>query len=207
MPSLCFQELLSDLIELLCHIPGMLLVLHHLLLLLLHLLLPFHFPPLMMIKLLPFHLPKIIPLSTLQQLLILKDNNSKKYHHQIKDNPNNPNSQSESPPLHAQQIPSCIPRHSAHLQKQSIPGNHATALLTEYSSIHNMHDLLPADFSFDNSPSLDDVLAMLIDGSIEPTIDPDNDPLWAQAIASDKHEYWIAGGCNELKSLCSCSLL
>lgn len=70
-----------------------------------------------------------------------------------------------------------------------------------------MHDLLPADFSFDNSPSLDDVLAMLIDGSIEPTIDPDNDPLWAQAIASDKHEYWIAGGCNELKSLCSCSLL
>lgn len=49
--------------------------------------------------------------------------------------------------------------------------------------------------------SIDEVLAALTNGSIKPTVDPDNEPLWAQAIASNEQEYWIAGGCNELKSL------
>lgn len=45
------------------------------------------------------------------------------------------------------------------------------------------------------------MLAALTNGSIKPTVDPDNEPLWAQAIASNEQEYWIAGGHNELKSL------
>ena len=39
------------------------------------------------------------------------------------------------------------------------------------------------------------------DGTLEPTLDADDEPTWAQAMGSDEREYWIAGGRDELKSL------
>ena len=39
------------------------------------------------------------------------------------------------------------------------------------------------------------------DGTLEPTLDTDDEPTWAQAMGSDECEYWIAGGRDELKSL------
>jgi len=41
----------------------------------------------------------------------------------------------------------------------------------------------------------------LSDGSFEPELEPDDEPTWAQALASPDCEYWIVGGRDELKSL------
>ena len=60
---------------------------------------------------------------------------------------------------------------------------------------------MPTDLSINNYSSVDDVLSALTDGSLKPTVDPDDEPLLAQAIKSNEQEYWIAGGCNELQSL------
>ena len=86
---------------------------------------------------------------------------------------------------------------------QDLHKRHAAALLMEYSSVRDTHDLIPADISVKGLTSVDNVLSALADGSLEPTVDSesDDDPLWAQAIASDEREYWIAGGRDELKSL------
>ena len=60
---------------------------------------------------------------------------------------------------------------------------------------------MPADLSLDGFPNVEEVLSALADGSLEPTVHADNEPLWAQAIASDEQEYWIAGSRDELRSL------
>ena len=73
--------------------------------------------------------------------------------------------------------------------------------LSEYAPIRDTHELLPADFCFEDVTSVDEVLNALSDGSHEPTLDADDKPTWAQAMASDEREYWIASGCDELKSL------
>ena len=59
-------------------------------------------------------------------------------------------------------------------------------------------DILP-----DNpTHSIDNILSALSDGSFKPMpTDLDDEPTWAQAMASEEREYWIAGGCKELKSL------
>jgi hypothetical protein len=81
-------------------------------------------------------------------------------------------------------------------------GDHALAFLSEYSSLHDTHDLFPADIHLEGpSLSVDNVLASLEDGSLVPLPDDDDEPLWAQAMASDEREYWIAGGRDELQSL------
>ena len=64
-----------------------------------------------------------------------------------------------------------------------------------------MHELLPADFCFKDVMSVDEVLNALSDGTLEPTLDADDELTWAQAMASDEREYWIAGRRDELKSL------
>lgn len=67
--------------------------------------------------------------------------------------------------------------------------------------MRDTHDLVPAHLSIDDFSSVDDVLSALTDGSLRPTVDPDDEPLWSQAINSNECEYWIAGGCDELQSL------
>lgn len=81
--------------------------------------------------------------------------------------------------------------------------DHSSAFLAQYSTVHNAHDLFPANIVLDRpSCTFDNVLSALSNGSFEPApTDLDDNPTWEQAMASDEWEYWIAGGHDELKSL------
>jgi hypothetical protein len=81
--------------------------------------------------------------------------------------------------------------------------DHALAFLTEYCTVRDTHNLIPTDLIInDDNTSIDEILSALRDGSLQPaSSDSDDEPTWAQAMASDDREYWIAGGCDELKSL------
>lgn len=73
--------------------------------------------------------------------------------------------------------------------------------LSEYATVQDTHELIPAEICLEGFTSVDEVLAALSEGLIEPTIDIDNEPSWAEAMASNECKYWIAGRCEELKSL------
>jgi hypothetical protein len=78
------------------------------------------------------------------------------------------------------------------------------ALLSEFAPLCNSHHLFQTDIDLDShnfTLSVPEVLSAMADGTIEPVLDSGNDPLWEEALASKEQEYWIAGGCNELKSL------
>ena len=82
--------------------------------------------------------------------------------------------------------------------------DYTAAFLSEFSPLRDSHYLLPLtlDPSFvSSSSSLGDALTALATGSTELTLDSDDDPLWATAIASSEREYWIAGARDELRSL------
>ena len=80
--------------------------------------------------------------------------------------------------------------------------DHTLAFLAEYSTVRDTHDLFPTDLVIKGAlPSIDYILAALTDGSLEPSPADDDEPTWAQAMASNEREYWIAGGRDELKSL------
>ena len=82
--------------------------------------------------------------------------------------------------------------------------DYSATFLSEFSPLHDSHFLLPVtlDPSFiASSLSLGDALTALATGGTELTLDLDDDPLWATAIASLEHEYWIAGARDELQSL------
>ena len=98
--------------------------------------------------------------------------------------------------------PSQIPRHSARLQGLE-PDSHFAAFLSEYATVRDTHDLFPTDIiPTDTTVSVDEFLSALSDGTLEPTpLEDDDEPTWAQAMASNEREYWIAGGRDELKSL------
>jgi hypothetical protein len=68
------------------------------------------------------------------------------------------------------------------------------AFLTEYSPLCESHDLIPMELPTDAEPTIDEVLAAIADGTMEPEIDPDDEPKWADTIALPEREYWIAGG-------------
>jgi hypothetical protein len=44
-------------------------------------------------------------------------------------------------------------------------------------------------------------LLAITDGSLEPSANSDDDPLWAEVMASPEREFWIAGACDEIRSL------
>jgi hypothetical protein len=65
----------------------------------------------------------------------------------------------------------------------------------EYSMVRDSHELFPADLCLGDAPiSVPEILAALSDGNITPTLDANDDPTWAEALASPEREYWIAGG-------------
>jgi hypothetical protein len=66
-----------------------------------------------------------------------------------------------------------------------------------------MHDLIPTDIVLkNNNASIDEILSAISNGSLQPTsMETDDEPTWAQAMASEEREYWIVGGCDEIKSL------
>jgi hypothetical protein len=61
--------------------------------------------------------------------------------------------------------------------------------------------LLPLNLSDIPPATVDSVLSAITDGSLEPSTDLDDDPLWSEAMASPEREYWIAGAHDELRSL------
>jgi hypothetical protein len=76
-----------------------------------------------------------------------------------------------------------------------------SAFLSEFVPFIDSHSLLPIDISDLCDFSVDSVLSAITNGSLEPSADLDNDPLWAKAMASPEHEFWTAGACDEIHSL------
>jgi hypothetical protein len=68
-------------------------------------------------------------------------------------------------------------------------------------SMMETHELIPLDIRSGDTPGVDEVLSAVEDGTMEPELDPGDEPEWRDAVASPEREYWIAGGKEELKSL------
>ena len=95
-------------------------------------------------------------------------------------------------------------RQEEHPTRRAELDDQAHALLSEFAPVRDTHHLIPIDLGLDipdMCPSVDAVLSAIADGSMEPVLDSGDDPSWADALASPDREYWIAGGCDELKSL------
>ena len=95
-------------------------------------------------------------------------------------------------------------RHSARLlaRQANNTENLHTTFLSEYIPFLDTHDdILPLDFTPSDFESIDTFISSLSDGSAEPDFDTNDDPLWVAAMRSPEREYWIAGACNELRSL------
>ena len=83
-----------------------------------------------------------------------------------------------------------------------VTDDHTAAFLSEFAPLRESHFLLPLDLDLSRSySSVGEALSCLAYGSTDLVLDPDDDPLWATAIASPEREYWVAGACEELKSL------
>ena len=78
------------------------------------------------------------------------------------------------------------------LKHTSSLDDRALALLSEFSPFINSHSLIPLDLSGVAPVPLDSVLLVVTDSSLEPQIDIDDDPLWAEAMASPEREFWIS---------------
>ena len=106
------------------------------------------------------------------------------------------------PPQNPPPNPPLPPTIHCSAQLQQIPPTDYTAMfIAEYTPVQETHILIPTDICLEDPLSIDNILAALSDRSLEPYIDDKDKPLWADAMASSKHEYWIASGHDELKSL------
>jgi hypothetical protein len=76
-----------------------------------------------------------------------------------------------------------------------------TTFLTEFAPIRDTHFLLPVSLTLASASSVSEALAAMSNGETEILLEDDNDPSWSSALASPNQEYWIAGACEELKSL------
>ena len=85
------------------------------------------------------------------------------------------------------------------LPKPDIPLH---SFLTQFAFIRDSHILIPVSIvPASPSSSIPEVLSAISNGEMETTLDDNDDPLWASALASPKREYWIKGAQDELKSL------
>ena len=76
------------------------------------------------------------------------------------------------------------------------------ALIANFTAVHKTHDIIPTDLDLgDKTYSVDEAITAISDRTIEPVLDPGDDPSWSKALASTEREYWISGGHVELKSL------
>jgi Reverse transcriptase (RNA-dependent DNA polymerase) len=71
-------------------------------------------------------------------------------------------------------------------------------MLAEFYPFRDSHYLIPLDLTTLSLP-IEELLAALADGSADPSLN--DDPSWAEALASPEREFWIAGGRDELQSL------
>ena len=70
-----------------------------------------------------------------------------------------------------------------YIADHSLPST--TALVAAYSKVSHLHKFLPLSLS-DHSLSVDYVLSAFANSSLEPSVDSNDDPLWADALASPK---------------------
>jgi hypothetical protein len=75
------------------------------------------------------------------------------------------------------------------------------AFLAEFIPYCDTHYLLPLDVPSSDFLSAPEVLVAAENGSLEPALDVDDDPLWSEALASPEHEYWITSAHDEIRSL------
>ena len=74
--------------------------------------------------------------------------------------------------------------------------------LTQFASVCDSHYLISVSVvPTSPSSSIPKVLSAISNGETETTLDDNDDPLWASALASPEREYWISGARDELKSL------
>ena len=73
------------------------------------------------------------------------------------------------------------------------------AFLAEFTPFCDSHDLLPLNVTSTAATSVPDLVAAIVDGSLEPELE--DEPKWHSALQSPKREYWIARGHNEVYSL------
>ena len=78
---------------------------------------------------------------------------------------------------------------------------HVMAFLAEFVPFCDSHCLLPLDVPASDFASIPEVLATVANGILDPEVDIDDDPLWSEAMASPKREYWIASAQDEICSL------
>ena len=80
--------------------------------------------------------------------------------------------------------------------------DYSAAFLTEFAPLRDTHFLLPLELDMSSScSSVGEALSALAVGATDIELDPDDDPLWASALASPEREYWVAGARDELRSL------
>ncbi len=75
------------------------------------------------------------------------------------------------------------------------------AFLAEFVSYCDTHWLVPLDFPISDFVSIPEILVAAVNGFLDPEVDIDDNPLWSEAMASPKREYWIAGAQDEVRSL------
>jgi hypothetical protein len=74
--------------------------------------------------------------------------------------------------------------HSTHFTLQS--DDHTQAFLSEFAPLHETHHLLPTDLDLNPFLSMDEVFSALANGSIELTLDSNDEPSWTQALTSSE---------------------
>ncbi len=92
------------------------------------------------------------------------------------------------------------PSDAAPLADDDGDGN-VLAFLAKFVPYCDTHYLLPLDVPTSHFDSVPEVLTAATDGSLEPDLDADDDPLWSEALASPEREYWIASTQDEICSL------
>jgi len=79
--------------------------------------------------------------------------------------------------------------------------DHSEAFLAEFAPLRDTHFLLPIELDLSQSCStVGEALTAMAVGATDLVLDPDDDPNWANAIASPEREYWVAGARDELRS-------
>jgi len=87
-------------------------------------------------------------------------------------------------------------------RRNGIFHNQAQAFLCEFLPVQDTHHLIPLDVvPHATLPDVDHILSALATGQLEPALLDDDDLSWHSALNSSKHEYWIVGAREELKSL------
>ncbi len=97
-------------------------------------------------------------------------------------------------------LPDPLPSTTSAMTSDDSDGN-VIAFLAEFVPYCDTHSLIPLDVPVSEFASVSKVLAATANGSLEPDVDVEDDPLWSEAMASPEREYWITSAQDEVCSL------